>query len=225
MLDITDHKRKLITLFLDILDNRNLSSTLGFKGGTALYLFYNLDRFSTDLDFNVVDEEFSVDEMRLEIEKKLEVLDYRDKKFTYFWLCSYQKGQHKIKVEVSKREFPDRYKIRDFRGYSCRVLDKGSMFAHKLCAITNRKVLQNRDLYDSWFMFNQNFPINEEIVNFRLNKTVSEYSKELVELIDRLPEGYNILNGLGSVLDQSRRDWVKQNLLKELRKYFIVLQE
>ena len=39
------------------------------------------------------------------------------------------------------------------------------MFAHKLCAITDRKKLQNRDLYDSWFMFEKGFEINEEIIN------------------------------------------------------------
>jgi len=214
----------LITLFLNILDNRNLSSTLGFKGGTALYLFYNLDRFSTDLDFNVIDEKFSADEMTLEIEKSLEMIEYRDKRFTYFWLCSYLKGQHKVKVEISKREFPDSYEIKDFRGYSCRVLDQGSMFAHKLCAITGRKVLQNRDLYDAWFMFKEDFPINEEIIQFRFNKTMSQYSEDIVKLIDGLPKGYNILNGLGSVLTQSRRGWVKENLLKELRKYLVAIQ-
>ena len=224
MLDIAEHKKQLLTVFLDILNNRNLASTLGFKGGTALYLFYNLDRFSTDLDFNLVDKKFNIDEMTLEIEKNLKLIEYREKRYTDFWLCSYQKGQHKLKVEINKREFPDEYEVKDFRGYSCRVLDRGSMFAHKLCAITKRKVIQNRDLYDAWFMFEQDFPINDEIISFRINKTVSEYSKELIKIIDDLPEGYKILNGLGSVLNQNRREWVKKNLLKELRKYLVVLQ-
>jgi predicted nucleotidyltransferase component of viral defense system len=222
MLDIQEHKKQLITLFLNILDNRNLSTNLGFKGGTALYLFYNLDRFSTDLDFNMVEESLDPKEMTLEIEKSLKLIEYREKRFTHFWLCSYKKGQHKIKVEVNKRQFPnDKYEIKDFRGYSCRVLDEGSMFAHKLCAITERKVLQNRDLYDSWFMFSKDFPINEDIVENRLGKSLSTYCGELVELIDNLSEGYNILNGLGSVLDKKRRDWAKDNLLKELRKYLV----
>jgi predicted nucleotidyltransferase component of viral defense system len=222
MLDITEHKKQLVTLFLNILDNRNLSTTLGFKGGTALYLFYDLDRFSTDLDFNRIEDSLDPKEMTLEIEKSLKLIEYREKRFTHFWLCSYQKGQHKIKVEVNKREFSnDRYEIMDFRGYSCKVLDKGSMFAHKLCAITERNVLQNRDLYDSWFMFSKDFPINEDIIEERLAKSVSEYCEELVELIDNLPNSYKILNGLGSVLDNNKREWVKQNLLKELRKYLI----
>jgi predicted nucleotidyltransferase component of viral defense system len=222
MLNIEEHKRELVTLFLNILDDRNLSTTLGFKGGTALYLFYDLDRFSTDLDFNMIEDSLDPKEMTLEIEKSLRLIEYREKRFTHFWLCSYQKGQHKIKVEVNKREFSnDSYTIKDFRGYSCRVLDKGSMFAHKLCAITERKVLQNRDLYDSWFMFSNDFPINEKIIEERLDKSVSEYCEDIIELIDTLPDRYNILNGLGSVLSKSKREWVKRDLLKELRKYLV----
>jgi predicted nucleotidyltransferase component of viral defense system len=221
MLDIQTHKKYIIKLFLDILSNENLSVTLGFKGGTALYLFYNLDRFSTDLDFDIIDKDFKPKQMTLEIEKSLEIKEYREKRYTHFWLCSYSKGQHKIKVEVSKREHQNDYEVKDYRGYSCRILTKECMFAHKLCAITERTVLQNRDLYDSWFMFSNNFPVKEEILIERLGKNLSEYSKDLVEVIDNLPKDYNILNGLGSVLDMKRREWVKENLLKELRKYLV----
>jgi predicted nucleotidyltransferase component of viral defense system len=221
MLDIQTHKKYIIKLFLDILSNENLSVTLGFKGGTALYLFYNLDRFSTDLDFDIIDKDFKPKQMTLEIEKSLEIKEYREKRYTHFWLCSYSKGQHKIKVEVSKREHQNDYEVKDYRGYSCRILTKECMFAHKLCAITERTVLQNRDLYDSWFMFSNNFSVKEEILIERLGKNLSEYSRNLVEVIDNLPKDYNILNGLGSVLDMKRREWVKENLLKELRKYLV----
>jgi flagellin-specific chaperone FliS len=70
-------------------------------------------------------------------------------------------------------------------------------------------------------MFSNNFPVKEEILIERLGKNLSEYSKDLVEVIDNLPKDYNILNGLGSVLDMKRREWVKENLLKELRKYLV----
>jgi predicted nucleotidyltransferase component of viral defense system len=221
MLDIQTHKKYIIKLFLDILSNENLSVTLGFKGGTALYLFYNLDRFSTDLDFDIINKDFKPKQMTLEIEKSLEIKEYKEKRYTHFWLCSYSKGQHKIKVEVSKREHQNDYEVKDYRGYSCRILTKECMFAHKLCAITERTVLQNRDLYDSWFMFSNNFSVKEEILIERLGKNLSEYSRNLVEVIDNLPKDYNILNGLGSVLDMKRREWVKENLLKELRKYLV----
>jgi len=41
----------------------DLRSNLIFKGGTALYKFYNLNRFSEDLDFDIVGKRFDVDNL------------------------------------------------------------------------------------------------------------------------------------------------------------------
>ena len=38
----------------DIYTDASISSLLGFKGGTCVYLFYNLPRFSVDLDFDLL---------------------------------------------------------------------------------------------------------------------------------------------------------------------------
>ncbi len=40
-----------------IFKDKDLCNVLGFKGGTALMFFHNLPRFSTDLDFNLLDAE------------------------------------------------------------------------------------------------------------------------------------------------------------------------
>ena len=56
------------------------------------------------------------------------------------------------------------------------------MFAHKLCAITDRQKLQNRDLYDAHFMFSQNFEINEEIIKLRTKKLSKNTSQYLLNL-------------------------------------------
>jgi len=41
----------------DIYTDADLAAYLGFKGGTALMLFYELPRFSVDLDFNLLQPE------------------------------------------------------------------------------------------------------------------------------------------------------------------------
>ena len=46
--------------------SRHYSNKLVFKGGTCLMLAYNLDRFSTDLDFDLLDDSKHIDE---ELEK------------------------------------------------------------------------------------------------------------------------------------------------------------
>ena len=46
-------------------------------------------------------------------------------------------------------------------------MDKASIFANKLVALTDRKIMVNRDLYDICFFYKNNFPINEKIITER----------------------------------------------------------
>jgi len=96
-MDITKHKLNLTNILLDIYKDSLLSKSLGFKGGTAALLFYNLPRFSVDLDFDYVGEK---NEIKLVTERmgdllggKYEIKDQSTKYNTLFWLVSYQKGE------------------------------------------------------------------------------------------------------------------------------------
>lgn len=51
MLDRSRHEILLKNILRDIYQHPVLQALLAFKVGTCLYLFYNLPRFSTDLDF------------------------------------------------------------------------------------------------------------------------------------------------------------------------------
>jgi len=80
-LDISKHKKILLKILKDIYSNTSVAPLLGFKGGTALYLFYNLPRFSLDLDFDLLDEkkEGFVFQKILELNKRI-LKDKRQKK-------------------------------------------------------------------------------------------------------------------------------------------------
>lgn len=56
MLKINKHWIVLFNLINQIYKS-DLSRFLGFKGGTMAYFFYDLDRFSVNLDFDFLDEE------------------------------------------------------------------------------------------------------------------------------------------------------------------------
>lgn len=220
MLNQDKHKQVMIKILLDLVSDKSLSSKLGFKGGTALFLMYDLDRFSTDLDFDFIggggeSEIAMIDEV---VEKNLTVLDKKTKRFTWYWMGSYAKGEHKIKVEINTREYPNEYEIKDFRGYLVQVLKQEFVFAHKLCAVLDRQDLQNRDLYDVWWMFEHDFPINEEIIELRVGRGLKEYLGEMLQMIRKLPKKYDILQGLGEVMGEGKKDWVKAKLLMELDK-------
>ena len=55
-LSVAPHKNVLIRILKDIFTDPTIGPVLGFKGGTAAYLFYGLDRFSVDLDFDLLDK-------------------------------------------------------------------------------------------------------------------------------------------------------------------------
>jgi len=44
----------MINILLKLYKATEVASVLGFKGGTAAYLFYDLPRFSVDLDFDLL---------------------------------------------------------------------------------------------------------------------------------------------------------------------------
>lgn len=56
-LDISAHKTILFHILKDIYSDTRIAPFLGFKGGTAALLFYGLDHFSVDLDFDLLDED------------------------------------------------------------------------------------------------------------------------------------------------------------------------
>jgi predicted nucleotidyltransferase component of viral defense system len=55
MISVNKHKFFLFQILKDVYSDIELANCLGFKGGTALMFFYDLPRFSVDLDFNLLD--------------------------------------------------------------------------------------------------------------------------------------------------------------------------
>ena len=49
------HKDSFLSVLRAIYSDPDTRSALGFKGGTAALLFYELPRFSVDLDFDLLD--------------------------------------------------------------------------------------------------------------------------------------------------------------------------
>lgn len=218
MLNIDQHKQVMTKILLRLVSEKALAAKLGFKGGTALYLFDELDRFSTDLDFDLIGEggEEEIELIDQIVRENVTVTNHRLKRHTWFWRGSYAKGFSQIKIEVNTRDFENEYERRDYRGYSVLVMKSEYMLAHKLCAVLDRKKLQNRDLYDVWWMLDQGFVVKERIVEERIGVKMGEYWGKLLELVRSLPENYDILSGLGEVMSQSKEDWVRAKLLSEL---------
>ncbi len=216
-LNIATHKTILFQILKGIYSDTNISPFLGFKGGTAALMFYGLDRFSVDLDFDLLDEsrEDQVFEQVISIVKQYGMLkETHKKRFSLFCLLSYEDRAHNIKVEINRRQFGSRYEIKTYLGVSMLVMVPEDMFAHKLMAMHERIGKTSRDIYDVWFFLQHRFPINKQIVEQRSKMT---YDKLLQKCIGQLEKMSNrhILDGVGELLTNSQKDWAKAKLRED----------
>lgn len=216
MIERQKHEQILKNIIRDIYTTTDLEGRVAFKGGTCLYMFYRLDRFSVDLDFNLTAPDFDEAMVTDILKRYLTIADQKNKHFTWFWLGGYEKGKQKVKVEISKRDYPDKYINKDFYGLTIPTMSPECMFAHKLVAITDRKKLQNRDLYDAHFMFSNQFPISEEIIKIRTGKSLKEYIEYLIDFIQKHANPHTVLEGLGELLDDKQKQRTKERLIKDL---------
>jgi len=214
MLDINRHKFFLVSLLRDIYSDTELAVNLGFKGGTPQMLFYELPRFSVDLDFNLLNQDKSSS-----VYKKLRsillnygtIKDEAEKHFGLLLVLDYGAFERNLKIEISVREFPDSYEIKNYLGIAMNVMVKPDLFAHKLCALLDRKTLTNRDIFDIYYFMKQETPVNKIIIEKRIGKELIEYFDLCIARIEKIKEN-SLLNGLGELIDGDLKEFVRTQL-------------
>jgi len=179
-------KDYLLELLLYFLSEYRRS--LVFKGGTALYKFYNLNRFSEDLDFNFVGKRFDTDKMIKKVIRNLEVIGMQRSIF--------EKTEHgnetnirfsirgplydgsknsmsRVSINISKRERPISILGKllvatylEIPSFELSVLDADEIAAEKIrCILTREKP---RDVYDLWFLSKKGIVLDVSLVNKKL---------------------------------------------------------
>jgi predicted nucleotidyltransferase component of viral defense system len=217
-LHIATHRTILLQILKDIYTDTTLGPILGFKGGTAAHFFYDLGRFSVDLDFDVLNET-KEDYVFAKVEKILKgfgtIKEKYKKRHTLFFILSYDDESQNIKVEINRRSFDSRYELKNYLGISMLVMVKEDMFAHKLVAMLERSKIANRDIFDVWFFLKNNWSINKEIVNKRTEMDFENYLKKCIKFVESLSDR-GILSGMGELLDTKQKAWVKMHLRKDV---------
>jgi len=220
MLNRQKHEIIMRNLLKDFYKSPYLSTSLGFKGGTAAYFFYELPRFSVDLDFDLLVE----NPKAADFEKVREVVRdicgtygqvvlSRVKNYTVFNLLRYEPNFQAVKIEISKRPKLSRYQPLSMLGISVNAVVKEDMFANKLVALTSRRAPASRDLFDINFFFSKLWDINEEIITDRTGRGLREYLGDAREYIVKNFNKVNIMAGLGEVLDKPDKDRIKDTLV------------
>jgi len=216
MFDKQVHELNMKKILKEIFTSE-ISDFLWFKWWTLAYFCYWLDRFSTDIDIDILDlwqEDKIINIVRKSLYKLWDVKNETLWKTLHRWIFRYDDRSMNIKVELNKRIWQNNsygYQIIDWTKICC--MKKESIFANKLVALYER--MKNRDLYDVHFFLENNFPLNEKIIIERTWKNKREILNELVEL---LPEHYqmnNILAELWEVLTDPQKIWMKNRAVDE----------
>jgi hypothetical protein len=217
MIDLNKHKFLLIQILKDIYSDIQLSNCLGFKGGTALMFFYDLPRFSVDLDFNLLDkeqEDLVYNKLRIILLKYGGIYDEAKKYYGPLVVLNYGYGERKLKVEISNRAFENHYEIKNLLGINVKVMVQEDLFAHKLCTLLDRTSITNRDIFDCWFFMEKRTPINKYIVESRMKAPFAEYVQQCIDLLESMNDR-GLLLGLGELMDSSMKKFVQTKMRSE----------
>jgi len=208
----------MVQVLKDIYNDAELSNCLGFKGGTALMLFHELPRFSVDLDFNLLTLEkndAAYQKIRKIVQKYGKIDDEAQKLFGPILVLNYGNGERKLKIEISNRQSTDRYDICNMLGISMKVMTLTDMFSHKLCALLDRSSVTNRDIFDSWFCMSRQTAINQNIIEQRMKKSLSDYLQDCIDTIENLPDK-SLLDGLGELVNPELKAFIRKKLRNEI---------
>jgi predicted nucleotidyltransferase component of viral defense system len=226
-MNTTKHKSYLVRILKDIYEDVELGSILGFKGGTALMFFYQLPRFSVDLDFHLIKTEKQTlvfEKIRKIVLKYGKIHDEAIKHYGLIIVLDYGTGERKLKLEISNRPFNNHYEIKNLLGISMTVMTQADMFAHKVCALLDRTSFTNRDLFDCWFFMQQQTPINKQIVEERMQKPLADYLQDCIEDLEKRSDR-NLLQGLGELMDEKMKTFVKTKLRMETISLFKIYKD
>ncbi|MBI2050616.1 MAG: nucleotidyl transferase AbiEii/AbiGii toxin family protein [Parcubacteria group bacterium] len=237
MLNKEKHQLIMGRILRDMYSDTSISSLIGFKGGTCAYFFYGLARFSVDLDFDLFTSDKATQQIVYEkiggmLKAYGEVKDQYIKRNTIFFLLSYGDADHNVKVEVNVRilmpDIKEHYEMKEYLGISMLAGKKDYLFAGKLAALTDRRLLAMRDIYDVWFFAKNNWDINADVLKARTGKTIREHIADCIPVIERVKDS-EILRGWAELLPGDKeKAWIKTHLRKEavflLKNYQSVLK-
>lgn len=178
-----------------------------FMGGTAMRYFYNLPRFSEDLDFNTSSLDYQ------DFKEVVKVVSTDVSKEGFSVTVSYNRRKDLFAASIYFNDAIKKYNISDSRriylmvkievnrpqwelitesrvlsmyGYSFTaiLMSKGNLLSEKVCALLNRK--RGRDIYDTLFMLRKKFPFNEEVLKvngivFPVKDTILSYLRNISE--------------------------------------------
>jgi hypothetical protein len=172
---------------------------LVFKGGTSLYKFFNLNRFSEDLDFTQNSRRFDGEGLSGQLRRRLasigidagkaEIESTGNETNIVFNIKGplydgSKRSLCRIAMNISKRERimldpkPDLYvpSAKEIPSFQVFVMDEREIMAEKVRALMTRE--KPRDLYDLWFLLKRGVKPDLDLIDSKLKIYKKKFSRE-----------------------------------------------
>lgn len=197
----------LQVIMLNSIYKHSLGKSMFFSGGTAMRFFYNMPRFSEDLDFDTPELNFDDFRAKLEWIKKglskegltteissqkrgnLYIAEFYFQGLMRLYKITDTRGPDlMIKIEVYKPSWDIRSEssVLSLYGYnfSSVLLARACLFSEKLFALLNRG--RGRDVYDTLFMLKKKFNFDAGVL--AANKIAGSPKEIILNYLKGLPE-------------------------------------
>jgi len=193
---------------------------LAFKGGTALKLFYDLPRYSEDIDYDflgkITPQEMMDILKTLVSKKKWEITDDAVKYNTILLELRFAGPERnfRVKIEISTREKELKTTIQSLRGVPVLTLEPSFLMTEKLITFVERKA--GRDIFDAWYILNNTYPLDEN----RLIKSYGDLPTFIAKLsgVIHKADSQKILRDTGKLLGLDYRSWINTSFLDDFQK-------
>ncbi len=221
------HKAVLLRTLTGIADDVFLASLLRFKGGTCAALLGWLDRFSVDLDFDLVEID-RMDEVRSHLVALFDVFGLRvvdESKIVPQYVLKYaapEGSRSTLNLDITtmapRANIYETLRLTAIdRFLTCQTRE--TMMANKLVALTDRfkhhGTMAGRDVYDIHHFFEHGVRYEERVIVERTGKGAREYLEELVVFIETHVTERALMEDLNVLVPYERLKRVRNALARE----------
>lgn len=189
------HKSQMFRLLSGILSDPMLANKLYFKGGTCAALRGLLERFSIDLDFDLLDKAL-IPSLRPRIVGLVTKLGFRLEQQSQHYLQFFLKyaasknSRNTLKLEISDLVSPNnKYEKINLQEVNlvCQAQTTGTMVANKLVAalgrIKNNGRVSGRDFFDLREFLLAGLPICRAVVEERTGQKYPDYLTQVLAYV------------------------------------------
>ncbi|MBE0411330.1 MAG: nucleotidyl transferase AbiEii/AbiGii toxin family protein [Anaerolineales bacterium] len=212
---------------MEIIDQPALSRYLALKGGTCAAMLGYLDRFSVDLDFDVLKNADEV-ELRRELHQVFDYLGFSikgefDKALIFQLRYPNEPGKRNTmkvsasSLKIKSNQYQVQYLAEIDRLMNCQTVE--TMFANKLVAVTDRyhlhRTVAGRDIYDIHHFIVHGYSYHAPIILERTGLEPKEYLKRLSDFIKKHVTQTIINEDLNALLPEKKFQQIRKVLIPE----------